>query len=433
MCAVVLAALAALQTQARMSKSDKGTTRTSRTPLRSALTLEDHQTTDDSDADDATPATANENRCLEAALTSTSAVVTPRSERDSVRRDGYDPLAPTAYHGGSGPNSARQPTRYDGKPRSDAPSDAGHVLGMKSPGRVTTRGATGRGPGEVPRLSLSDAQTRRSQVESRTKRASREDSHGYGDEIEQEHRLEKIVEDFLVNLGVSSQHQDEGLESMSRATTRLKKRTNADVNQRRPSNLVDPRDTALARKTLLLRRRFLRNFEGCCAATTLYIPVFRPDTRFLELWDAILLLLAAYVAVVLPVFLGWRDLFDPIEPWQIIHVCIDICFLLDICVSLRKGFWKHGMIVEDPYSIAARYANGRLLADAIVGLPFATFALLPAIRKEPKAVLFVTLVQQYARIRAQGLLSYPPNTSGPIHAEVHAFESHFGSSKNCVW
>ena len=109
-----------------------------------------------------------------------------------------------------------------------------------------------------------------------------------------------------------------------------------------------------------------------CEASASCLPVLGTANLFLTAWDALTLLVLAYLAVGLPLVVGWHPVaWSALTP---LHVCIDTIFVLDVLLSFRRGYWHDGMAVHDPYRVAMRYVRSDLRYDALAAVPYLTIA-----------------------------------------------------------
>ena len=201
----------------------------------------------------------------------------------------------------------------------------------------------------------------------------------YGDELEQESRLESIVKSFLDDLGVLSEPQigtpRRGQAGARKARSGAWRARLSVVGRNRSSTTAIRDDMETLRESNGRRSKGSGSrWKDFCKASTAIVPVLKTDHLFLRIWDTFTLLLVCYLAVVLPLFVGWHESFTPIAPWTALHVCIDVVFIIDMAVGARRGYWKDGMAVKDPYMVGLRYAHDELPFDSVAALPYLSVA-----------------------------------------------------------
>ena len=95
--------------------------------------------------------------------------------------------------------------------------------------------------------------------------------------------------------------------------------------------------------------------------------VLNPDGRFRVSWDIFLSLLLVYLAVMVPIEIG----FDPSLPIGLIafNICLDFIFILDILLNFRTGYSVQKRYVWDKASVAKRYIRTWFLPDLLSSIP----------------------------------------------------------------
>jgi CRP-like cAMP-binding protein len=215
-------------------------------------------------------------------------------------------------------------------------------------------------------------------------------SGSYGNELEQESRLEGLVQGFLTDLGVFAdtpaigEHASPGdnRRRCSRwALTNSGTRRVVGAISRSGGGFAAGRDRHSIVSDLEEARgsRGSRSVDGrFCRESAKFIPVLRFGHPFLRAFDTLTLLIVIYLAVVLPLFVGWRgDLTkrgSDVAPWTALHMFIDFVFILDMGVSSRRAFYKDGVAVLNPYLVALRYARTDLPYDLAGGVPYLSVA-----------------------------------------------------------
>ena len=178
-----------------------------------------------------------------------------------------------------------------------------------------------------------------------------EGAGSYGDQDEREERLQNIVKQFLEGGGSFGKDNEVARGRKASVIALAAARTRqAMAGIDRPSGEEDEGGASLGMqlagrmaadaarqqahgKSLLAR---------ACAYSLRCMPVFRADHPAVRAWDLFILLLTIYIALALPVFVGWRETLghDLHEQLKALHLIIDIAFLVDVLISMRRGYWQ---------------------------------------------------------------------------------------------
>lgn len=110
--------------------------------------------------------------------------------------------------------------------------------------------------------------------------------------------------------------------------------------------------------------------ENCCCCRG---PVIEHNGHFRQGWDMCQVLLLLYVAIVVPLRIGFDDDM-PIVPLSTIwwvELLIDVYFLVDISINFRTTFEARGIrgSIKSPPAIAAHYLRGWFLVDFVACFP----------------------------------------------------------------
>ncbi|GFR50181.1 hypothetical protein Agub_g12322 [Astrephomene gubernaculifera] len=140
-----------------------------------------------------------------------------------------------------------------------------------------------------------------------------------------------------------------------------------------------------------------------------YLPVFMPSTARM-CWDALLLLLLLYTAVVVPLEVGFKAVISPALDAS--HLAVLVVFWGDIVVQLRTAYVDgSGEVVRDGRSLAAHYARTWLALDVVSALPWgeimravlhhggAREGVLAALARLPRLLRIMRLLRQLERSR----------------------------------
>jgi hypothetical protein len=93
-------------------------------------------------------------------------------------------------------------------------------------------------------------------------------------------------------------------------------------------------------------------------------------------WDLIIICLALYNCVMIPLDVAFREDLNEYEILNKIETVIDILFILDIGLNFRTTFInpKTNLEITDPWKIAMNYARSiRFPVDVIASIPFEMF------------------------------------------------------------
>ena len=95
--------------------------------------------------------------------------------------------------------------------------------------------------------------------------------------------------------------------------------------------------------------------------------VLNPDGKFRVCWDILLSLLLMYLAVMVPIEIG----FDPSLPVELIafNICLDFIFIFDILLNFRTGYSVQKRYVWDKALVAKRYLSTWFLPDLLSSIP----------------------------------------------------------------
>lgn len=105
------------------------------------------------------------------------------------------------------------------------------------------------------------------------------------------------------------------------------------------------------------------------------LPMLRPDTRFASARALFVALLICWCAISVPLELAFekslhRSFGDSAwRAWEMSSLVIDSCFMLDIVLSFRTGFFVDGQLVRDGWRIAKRYLCGWFVVDLLGAFP----------------------------------------------------------------
>ena len=101
--------------------------------------------------------------------------------------------------------------------------------------------------------------------------------------------------------------------------------------------------------------------------------VIHPNNAYKQYWDILILLLVLFNVVYLPMVFGFPD---DVEENYVLNYFTDACFILDIILCFRSGFYtENGQLVMNKNIIRDKYIQGGWFAiDAISAFPFEIFS-----------------------------------------------------------
>ena len=96
--------------------------------------------------------------------------------------------------------------------------------------------------------------------------------------------------------------------------------------------------------------------------------VILPFSRFRTSWDVLMLVLVLWTAVVLPFTLGFAV--EPDPGVVILEICLDVLFIVDICLNFRTAYVQSSFLVVDRRAIRRNYVRHWLMVDAASSVPW---------------------------------------------------------------
>lgn len=87
--------------------------------------------------------------------------------------------------------------------------------------------------------------------------------------------------------------------------------------------------------------------------TTLKIPIFRPDSQFMRLWEILIVSITIYNAFIVPFRISFQKNFYGI--WILLDLIGDAILIADIFLRFHLGYFNYGEYIEDKKKIAQRY------------------------------------------------------------------------------
>ena len=127
-----------------------------------------------------------------------------------------------------------------------------------------------------------------------------------------------------------------------------------------------------------------------------FLPVVDRGGRRRMLWSSTMVLARAYIATVLPLQVGFPELFGNLQPWNNLNHVIDGASLVNLVVKARTSFSVDGMLVQDPVVIATQYVRDQFVVDAIVAVPLSWIT--TALPSEWRLLLILLVMRPLVRL-----------------------------------
>ena len=101
--------------------------------------------------------------------------------------------------------------------------------------------------------------------------------------------------------------------------------------------------------------------------TRLKIPIFRPDSKFIRLWEILIVSITVYNAFIVPFRISFQENFYGI--WILLDLIGDAILIADIFLRFNLGYFDYGEYIEDPKKIAQHYRNQLFRRHLIASIP----------------------------------------------------------------
>ena len=99
------------------------------------------------------------------------------------------------------------------------------------------------------------------------------------------------------------------------------------------------------------------------------LPVIMPDGRFRKWWDSTQVVALFYVAVMVPIRIGFAREMDPLSAEWFVELVTDVYFIVDIVVNFRTAYYDEDELIVKPSLIAKQYTKGWFCIDIVSCLP----------------------------------------------------------------
>ncbi|MDE5068061.1 MAG: ion transporter [Trichodesmium sp. St16_bin4-tuft] len=101
--------------------------------------------------------------------------------------------------------------------------------------------------------------------------------------------------------------------------------------------------------------------------TILKIPIFAPDSKFIRLWEILIVFITVYNAFLIPFRISFEKRLYGI--WILLDLIGDVILIADIFLRFHLGYFEHGEYIEDKKKIAQRYFYKLLRRHLIASFP----------------------------------------------------------------
>uniref|UniRef100_A0A7S1CN86 Cyclic nucleotide-binding domain-containing protein n=1 Tax=Bicosoecida sp. CB-2014 TaxID=1486930 RepID=A0A7S1CN86_9STRA len=110
--------------------------------------------------------------------------------------------------------------------------------------------------------------------------------------------------------------------------------------------------------------------------------VIAPDSELRRNWDLVSVAFIFMNALAIPFWVAFNA--ETPVAWQVLDVCVDIFFMLDIVLNFRTGYIDDGELVMRAKPIAHNYIRGWLMIDVVATFPY-SWVLVPSDEDEQDA------------------------------------------------
>jgi len=100
--------------------------------------------------------------------------------------------------------------------------------------------------------------------------------------------------------------------------------------------------------------------------------IIDPGAFFKLRWDVFILFLALFVAVEVPLVLGFQLNTEPPSTLYYIDTLVNVCFILDLVISFRTAYMdpQLDLLVTTPWRVSSAYLHSYFLIDFVSSFPF---------------------------------------------------------------
>jgi len=97
------------------------------------------------------------------------------------------------------------------------------------------------------------------------------------------------------------------------------------------------------------------------------IPIFHPDSKFIRLWEVLIVCITIYNAFLVPFRIAFQIRFD--GTWILLDLVGDAILIADIFLRFHLGYFDRGEYIEDQKKIAQYYRSGLFRRHLIASFP----------------------------------------------------------------
>ena len=99
------------------------------------------------------------------------------------------------------------------------------------------------------------------------------------------------------------------------------------------------------------------------------LPIIMPDGEFRKWWDSAQVVALFYVAIMVPIRIGFAREMTPLTAEWFVELLTDIYFIVDIIVNFRTAYYDEDELVVKPSQVAKQYTKGWFAIDVLSCLP----------------------------------------------------------------
>ncbi|OQR82907.1 Voltage-gated Ion Channel (VIC) Superfamily [Achlya hypogyna] len=156
-----------------------------------------------------------------------------------------------------------------------------------------------------------------------------------------------------------------------------------------------------------------------------------PNSKFRRMWDFCVAAAVVYVCVMTPAALGF-DFVDWGTNLSKFESVLDACFIIDMVLSFRTGYFANGELHMDAHLVARHYLQSWFIIDLVSNFPLSL--VLPSSNKQQKSVKILKLQKIPKLLRFGVLLKYMRQYAKYYHLLVASVTMFLGLHIfTCVW
>lgn len=97
------------------------------------------------------------------------------------------------------------------------------------------------------------------------------------------------------------------------------------------------------------------------------ISTIHPDSRFIRLWEVLIVFITIYNALIIPFRIAFQNRFDGI--WIVLDLIGDSILIADIFIRFNLGYFERGEYIKDQKKIAKHYRYHLLIRHLVASFP----------------------------------------------------------------